>query len=343
MQGLSPRLALLPDVDRLPPLVALGLAGDAASAAARARKLERRLREVLALLGREGIEALPLKGGALVLRGDLPAALRPMGDLDLLLAKPADVARAAGLLGERLGYRRLLDTPRHLVLAERGERLARPGGEDPENPLRIELHRSFRLPVLGSVLDATPDLLAGVERTPEGFPVPGFAPLLRHLALHAAEDFAAKGLRGVQAADFLVLARRHGPLPVGTLAPEGKCGDGPLLYAFDGIERLFPGTFEAASLSALAARVPAALRRRAASLPVLRHARPERGWTRTSFSLIERPLDKARFALRTLFPTPGEVKANVAPDAEGLVLAAAWLKVLARRLVRLVPGPGSRR
>jgi hypothetical protein len=67
------------------------------------------------------------------------------------------------------------------------------------------------------------------------------------------------------------------------------------------------------------------------ALPALRYTRPARGWTRTLLTLVEGPLPKARFLLRTLFPTLGEVKANAAPDATGLGLAAAWTRVLLGR------------
>ena len=78
----------------------------------------------------------------------------------------------------------------------------------------------------------------------------------------------------------------------------------------------------------------ATLRERALRLPPLRYTRPARGWTRTLLSLVDRPIPRARFLLRTLFPTLGEVKANAAPDASGLALAGAYVRVLARRLAR---------
>ena len=242
---------------------------------------------------------------------------------------------AAAALTRNTAYRPLLDTPRHLVLAEESERVPSPAGEHPDNPLRIELHRSFRLPVLGVVLDATEDLVRSSVTTPDGFRVPVDAAMLRHLWHHAAEDFAAKGLRGIQAVDFLDRARRTGPLPADLHADDAHAA-APLLYAADGLERLFPGTFDAASHERLAARVPPVLRERASTLPVLRHTRPARGFTRTGLSLAPGRRAQARFLLRNAFPTLGEVKANVAPGAEGIALRVAWLRVLARRAVSLI-------
>ncbi len=340
VQGLGPLLAALPGRESLPPEFGTFLDDEAERCSARGARIVALLERLLAALGKERVRALPLKGCALVLRGDTSVGLRPMGDVDLLLASPSDVDRAATIVARELPYRRLLDTPRHLVMAEIEERVPFPGGEHPENPLRVELHRSFRLEVLGSALDATRPLLDSAEER-EGRPVPSADALLLHLLFHAAEDFASKGLRGVQAVDFLLLSRRRGPL---VLPPLPREAEGPVLFAVDALERLFPGTFAAEPLAHLAARVPPLQRTRAAQLPVLRHSRPSRNWTRTSLSLIGDPLARTRFVLRTLFPTPGEVKANVAPGAEGLSLASAWLGVAAGRVASLVRGarPGPR-
>jgi hypothetical protein len=335
IQGLSPRLARLPGASGLPGPLAEHLAVEAMRCAERGRRIVERLAEVLSLLSAEGIDVIPLKGAALLLRGEAAPGLRPMGDLDLLIADPARVPDAAAILARRTPYRSLLDTPRHLVLAEEGERVPSPAGEHPGNPLRIELHRSFRLPVLGVVLDATSELAAEAVDVPVGFRVPSEHAMLRHLWHHAAEDFAAKGLRGIQAVDFLDRARTGGPLCADVPAGDAHAV-APLLYAADALERLFPGTFEAASLARLGARVQPHLRARAATLPVLRHARPARGFSRVALSLAPGRSERARLFLRSAFPTLGEVKANVAPEAEGFALKLAWLKVLARRAGGLV-------
>ncbi len=330
IQGLSPRLARLPDAAGLPGPLAERLALEATRCEARGRRIVERLAEVLSLLSAEGLDAIPLKGAALLLRGEAAPGLRPMGDLDLLLADPARVADAAAVLARRTPYRPLLDTPRHLVLAEEDERVPSPAGEHPGNPLRIELHRSFRLPVLGVVLDATRALTADAVEVPVGFRVPSGDAMLRHLWHHAAEDFAAKGLRGIQAVDFLDRARAGRPLCADVPSGDAHAA-APLLYAADGLERLFPGTFEAASLARLAARVPPHLRARAATLPVLRHSRPSRGFSRVALSLAPGRSERLHLLFRSAFPTLGEVKANFAPEAEGLALKLAWLRVLARR------------
>lgn len=327
LQGLGPRLARLPDIAILPAPLREHLAGEAARCAARGERILALLGRLEELFASAGLRAVPLKGAALVLGKEIPAGLRPMADLDLLFDSEADL-RAAARIGATLGYVPLWNTRRHLVLAEREERVPFPACEHPENPLRIELHRSFRLEVLGSVLDATDALRR--EALPAGaWALPSREALLLHLLFHAAEDFAAKGLRGVQAYDFVALARTSGPLPI----PELRRGEqGPVAHAARAVERLFPGTFEPGSLERAARGVSPLVLERASALPVLRHSRPERGWTATALGLAGGKLHAVRFLLRTLLPSLDEVRANVAPDASGPSLAAAWAVVLMRRL-----------
>jgi len=328
LQGLGPRLAALPDVTALPAVLREHLAGEAARCAARGERILALLARLEEILATSGLRAVPLKGAALVLGKETPAGLRPMADLDLLFASEADLETAAAEIVGALGYAPLWNTRRHLVLAEREERVPFPACEHPENPLRIELHRSFRLEVLGSVLDAT-DALQRDATAAGSWALPSRDALLRHLLFHAAEDFAAKGLRGVQAFDFVVLARGNGPLAI----PELRRGErGPVALAARAVERLFPGTFEPGALERAARGVSPRALERAAALPALRHSRPARGWTATALGLADGRLRAARFLLRTLLPSLDEVRANVAPDASGARLAAAWAGVLTRRL-----------
>lgn len=344
-QGLSALVSRLEGARALPAALSDFLFAENLRCAARAVRLFETLAGTIYTLRASGVEVVALKGAALAFFHYPDPALRPMGDLDLLLRDPRDLARAtAALLGA--GWRALFDTPRHRVFAREDERVVRPAAEDPDNPIRVEIHTKFRLPVLGRAYDASEELRAQAEtRDLGGTPVaiasgPAF---LRHLLFHATEDFAGTGIRGIQAHDFRFLARARG-----ALAPEieedsktslnEKGASAPLLFAADAIERLFPGTFEEVFLSALSSRVPPGLRLRAAALPPLRYTRPARGWTRTLLSLVDGPAPRARFLLRTVFPTLGEVKANAAPGASGLKLAAAWIRVLARRAARGLRG-----
>ncbi len=343
-QGLSALVGGCRSAQTLPAPLAAFLFEEIRFARARANRLLETLAATVGVLRAADVEVVALKGAALAFFHYPDPALRPMGDLDLLLAEPGDLVRATKAL-EGAGWRALLDTPRHRVFVRPDERVARPASEDPENPIRIEVHTSFRLPVLGRVYDASAALRHGAEtRDLAGTPVAIAAgdALLTHLLFHAAEDFAGNGIRGIQAHDFRLLADAGGrDRKTGALAPEisssgrGRGGQGaaaPLLYAADAVERLFPLTFKEIFLSSLSSRVNPELRVRAAALPSLRYTRPARGWSRTLLSIVDGPVPRARFLLRTLLPTPGEVKANAAPDASGLALAGAYARVLARRV-----------
>jgi hypothetical protein len=331
LQGLGPRLATLPPDPRVPRELREHLDAEGARGAVRGERIVGLLARLAEILEAERLRAVPLKGAALLLGGIVPPGLRPMADVDLLFETEGDLRRAAARIGPALDYRPLWNTRRHLVLAEAEEKVVLPACEHPENPLRIELHRSFRLDVLGRTLDATGALRRGTGRA-GAWDVPGDDALLLHLLFHAAEDFAAKGLRGVQSVDFLLLARRLGPLSLPAPSPA------PVVLAARAVEGLFPGTFDAASLAGASAAVRETILLRAASIPALRHARGERGWTMTALGLVDGGVPATRFLLRTLFPTLDEVKANVAPGATGPALAAAWLRVLSGRLLSAVRG-----
>ncbi|MEO8587228.1 MAG: nucleotidyltransferase family protein [Acidobacteriota bacterium] len=333
-QGLSALVGKARGIEALPDALAEFLSEEISRAGARARRLRSTWEGTVRTLRGAGVEVIALKGAALAFFHYPDPALRPMGDLDLLLVDPRDLGRATDAL-DGASWRALLDTPRHRVFAREGERVVRPAAEDPDNPIRIEIHTTFRLRVLGHVYDADEVLRADAEkRDLDGTPVaiaagPAF---LTHLLFHATGDYAGIGIRGVQAYDFRLLARARGALAPEISANERENARAPLLFAADAIERLFPLAFKEEFLSSLSSSVPSDLRRRAAALPALRYTRPPRGWSRTLLTLIDGPLPKARFLARTLFPTLGEVKANAAPDSSGLALARAWLRVFGRRL-----------
>jgi len=263
-----------------------------------------------------------------------------MGDLDLLLTDRGRMKAASRALGP-LGWKTLYDTRRHRVFAREGERVVRPGCEDPGNPIRIELHYALRIPVLGRTYDLTQAVLAAAEAVEhEGTRCLASAgnALPRHLLVHAAEDFAAAGLRGVQAADFRLFSSRDAPLSIAFSESDRRAGLAPLAYAAVSIERLFPGSFAPDLLDGLCREVPKPLLDRASALPPLRWTRPASGWTKKALMLVESPAARGRFLFRSAFPPLEEVRINVAPDATGLALVLAWLRLFLRRARRLFSG-----
>ena len=338
IQGMAPLLATLGDVDLLPSQLAEFFRFERSATAARGKKLLETLGETHRALAGSGIETVALKGAALLLRGDAEPGLRPMGDLDLLLVKPERLDAATRAL-ETQGWKHRYETPRHRVFVLPGEHVTRPACEDPENPIRIELHTSFRIPVLGRTFDATSSLAseaAAVERDGLRIRVASGGAFLRHFLFHAAGDFAASGLRGIQAHDFRLLSRRGGPLRVALTSSDRRVGLAPLAYAAEAVEALFPGSFEKEFLGELSREIPAPLLARARSFPSLRHTRPARGWTEATLAIAESPWRKARYVLRAAFPPLGEVRVNAAPDATDLALLAAWVRLFLRRAGRLI-------
>lgn len=339
-QGLSALVSRCRDARTLPASLSEFLFSEDLLSAARAGRLLETLLGTVYTLRAGGVEVVALKGAALAFFHYPDAALRPMGDLDLLLRDPRDLVRATEALSGA-GWRALFDTPRHRVFARENERVPRPAAEDPDNPIRLEIHTSFRLPVLGRVYDASAELRAQADvRDLGGTPIAIAAgpPLVRHLLFHAAEDFAGNGIRGIQAYDFRFLARASGKLIPEISSNERERDGAPLWFAASAIERLFPNTFEGLFLKTLERGVSATLRERASRVPPLRHTRPARGWTRTLLTLIDERLPKARFLARTVFPTLGEVRANAAAGASGLALAGVYVRVLARRVTRTFRG-----
>lgn len=340
IQGVAPRIAALTDAGSLSPELAEFLRFEARQSLERSKRLLAVCGEISSALAGDGIGTVALKGAALLLAGTAEPGLRPMGDLDLLLSDRGRMEAASRVLAS-LGWKTLFDTRRHRVFAREGERAVRPACEDPENPIRIELHYALRIPVLGRTYDLTQAVLAAAETvTREGTHslVSAGNALRRHLLVHAAEDFAASGLRGVQAADFRLLSRRGGPLSIAFSEADRGAGLAPLAYAALAVERLFPGSFAPEFLDSLRRQAPKPLLDRASDLPPLRWTRPARGWSKRALTLVESPAAKGRFLFRSAFPPLEDVRINVAPGATGAALLLAWLRLLVRRVGQLLSG-----
>ena len=219
-QGLSALVAGARQSRRCPARLSEFLFEENLRGRARTRRLRATLEGSVRALRAADVEVVALKGAALAFFHYEEPSLRPMGDLDLLLKEPHDLERAtAALVGA--GWTALFDTPRHRVFARPDERVVRPASEDPDNPIRLEIHTSFRLPVLGRAFDASAELRAQAESRDLGGTSVAMAAgpaLLTHLLFHAAEDFAGNGIRGIQAHDFRLLSAHSGKLGSGDLS-----------------------------------------------------------------------------------------------------------------------------
>jgi Uncharacterised nucleotidyltransferase len=198
------RLTTVVPAPQLPPAVIEYLRGVAVSGAVQSLQIGRELSEILEVFRRHGVAVVALKGAHLghIVYGS--AALRTMGDLDLMVRRE-QLGLAEGLLTQ-LGY-----TPQHdpLEQVDYGRHhhtrpLGKPGA------LRIDLHWSIARPTAPFDVDldgiwerAVPARIAGGDAlvlSPED--------LLLHLCLHASFDHQFRlGLRACW--DILEVVRHH--------------------------------------------------------------------------------------------------------------------------------------
>ncbi len=192
---------------RIPASVAGAL--EASTRAARLQVLRQRaeaLRLLDALAG-ANVEAIPLKGLALRERYYPDPALRPSGDLDLLL-RPGDAVRAEAIL-QGLGYRpNESELPASWYQLNRFHHVVpyRLPGRD----VQIELHAGLFEPAAGITVDLDGLWLRSCGGEIAGRPVRWLSPedLLLHLTVHAcASSRFQTGLRHL--VDLGEVVRRH--------------------------------------------------------------------------------------------------------------------------------------
>jgi hypothetical protein len=176
----------------------------------RLARFHEELHDVLALLARHGIEAMPLKGAVLSLVYYDDPACRPMSDLDLLLP-PSQLEKATRLLAQ-LGYEQESRNWKHITLVKPDNRqVASYDSEHPDNPRQVELHGYCQEMFAGPKVDltagmwanSTPGTLLG---QPVRLPHPDW--LWLHLLLHTSGNIWGNRLRLMNLVD-LVRLRPH--------------------------------------------------------------------------------------------------------------------------------------
>ena len=195
-----------------------------------ARRLEGRLSEVLALLGRRGIEPVLLKGAGLAYAVFGGMARRPMRDLDLLVPRSA-LAEAQAML-ERAGWQEE-GRPAGHPSGYRGHHHAPPLREPGGGPAVVELHSAL-FPEGHPFVFGAQRVLTGVRRiaSPIGAVlVPAAEDQLLHAGLHFAWSHELRWGAWRSFADLDALladAARQDAAPV----PPGQA---PVARAFDGV------------------------------------------------------------------------------------------------------------
>jgi hypothetical protein len=265
------------------------------------RLREARAREILARLHdatcARGIAVVPLKGSALLALGIHGDGVRPMSDIDLLVA-PVTAAALAETL-QSVGYRPSHSCDRHAVFVPVDQTLPDIFGEHVDIPFRIEVHVAIAEPLPVSLVDITASLWPRDAR-PGSNPYMSNAALFCHLLLHAAGGMRTNSLRFMQLIDLARLAPR--------LTREewsGLIGDGedawwkyPVLRL---VARFLPDVIPADVLAAARAACPALLLR-------ARHDLVEVSWTNLSIPALpgyewsRTPLELLRYARSRVLP-----------------------------------------
>lgn len=295
------------------------------------RRRERRARDLLAQLDRSarqaGLPLLAMKGAALLALGLYAPGERPMSDVDLL-ARPADLARADGLIRAH-GYQLNAARPRHRAYEPPGYGFDRAFGEHEGNPTKIELHEAVRESLPVQQVDITPSLLPGTA-VPGLNPYASNAALMRHLLLHTAGNLCSRSVRLIQLHDIVLLGARldaddwrHALAPASDGRPAWWAAP-PLALA----QRLFPGTLPEAVLQPALAACPPLLRDRIAS----------RGLADCSLSHLDTPMlpgiewshsagEALLFAWHRLHPPQQERMAHLqAVSREHSLAGSAWMR-----------------
>lgn len=194
-------------LDRVPAEIKAQLAEISRTWAARHLAYVNETRRLVRALRAEGIEAIPLKGAALMLGGAYPeAGLRAALDLDLLV-RPAAI-EAAEAVAESCGYAmapgQRAARPRQRLENERNHAWPRRG----PSGLILELHhRAFHAVGCGRDLDF--DTIRGrAETTEDGLLLPADADLALHLIHHTIVDLQSAHAILRTLADLHALASR---------------------------------------------------------------------------------------------------------------------------------------
>ncbi|HET9474799.1 MAG TPA: nucleotidyltransferase family protein [Steroidobacteraceae bacterium] len=242
-----------------------------------------------------------LKGTALRALGLYRPGERPMGDIDLL-TRPEDRGRIDRAL-RSLDYVEAFATRRHIVYEPREKPTAAAHGEDPRNPLKIEIHECIGEPLPVRCVDITHTLYPGDMR-PGINPYRNDAGLMRHLLLHAAGNMRAHALRQVQLNDIALLGRRLGAEAWDKLlcSRDSEGGSWWMYPPLALTARYYPDS-ACPALAEFAAACPPVLRLAAGRETLTRvswsnlriHAFPGLSWSRS-------PLDVLRFMRQRILP-----------------------------------------
>jgi hypothetical protein len=260
-----------------------------------ARELLARLHEAMRL---SGVAVVPLKGSALLALGAHPGGVRPMSDIDLLVA-PEKAAAASQALGSA-GYASCYASRRHAVFVPVDHDIPNLFGEHVDNSFRIELHLKIAEPLPISPVDITARVWPG-DAQPGANPYAGNDALFCHVMLHATGGMRTNTLRFMQLIDLARLAPRLSREEWSRLtASSNAWWMYPVLRM---VASHFPDVIPAEVLAATRDACPALLLRRCA-----RHNLARVSWTNLSIPALpgyewsRSPLELVRYARSRVLP-----------------------------------------
>jgi hypothetical protein len=176
---------------------------------ARLRRMRAELDVTLDSLRRSGIEAIPLKGAAMLACDVDGLVWRSIGDLDLLVRDVHE--RELDLAVAHAGYCLAAASWKHRRYAPcaSGAPLVLNDGEHPDNPRDLEVHADVVEMFRGFRWDLTP-WLAGALAEGGGYQVPNDQAMTLHLAVHASISILEGTARAIQLIDLVRAVGRSG-------------------------------------------------------------------------------------------------------------------------------------
>jgi hypothetical protein len=176
----------------------------------RLNRMRDELDTTLAALRRAGIDAMPIKGAAMLLSGADDLVWRSTGDLDLLVRGVSN--RELDLAVAHAGYCLAAASWKHRHYGPCAPRppLVLNDGEHPNNPRDLEIHAAVAEMFRGFRWDLTRLLLDGADRC-DDVAVPNASAMALHLAVHSSISILDGQARAIQLIDLMRAIDRVGP------------------------------------------------------------------------------------------------------------------------------------
>ncbi|MEO6064094.1 MAG: nucleotidyltransferase family protein, partial [Thermoflexales bacterium] len=223
----------------------------AAGSRARAVRLLAVRDRFVASMRASGCEPIALKGAAHAETLYASPGLRPMADLDFLIAEADGEACDRAALSA--GLARSSASDRHIVYVLEPARIVALLREDPGNPIKLEIHRRLAETFWGVAFDVTDAFRRADRAVGDSL----------HSLLHCSHHASVRTLRFCQVADLAQLLANLAPRDLESLAAALRaCGGMGWAHApLKLVDRYFPGVVDGGLVAETARAAPALARR----------------------------------------------------------------------------------